>query len=169
MSVRHVVFVLAGLAGLVRVADPQPARGGAPLALPPLVGATELYQSQDASGLALNGFDPVSYFLEGGPQPGRAEWELVWNGVAWRFASAANRAAFARDPTVFAPRIGGYDAESASRGRVVDADPAIYVVRSGRLYVFRNDANRARFLADEGLAERSERGWRELKQALVQP
>jgi hypothetical protein len=52
---------------------------------------------------------------------------------------------------------------------VVDADPTIYVVRSNRLYLFRNDANRARFLADQNLAERSEQGWRELRQALVQP
>lgn len=136
---------------------------------PSVVGATEVYQQDRGSGLALNGIDPVTYFLPEGPAPGRPNLELIWSGVAWRFVSRANRAAFARDPTSYAPRIGGYDAQAASLGRIVDANPAVFVVAGQRLYLFRSDASRTRFLADEGGAARGEERWQELKASLVRP
>jgi hypothetical protein len=136
---------------------------------PETVGAAELYQQDTASGVALAGFDPVSYFLPEGPRPGRPDLELIWGGVAWRFASEANRAAFQATPTVYAPRVGGYDAQAASVGRIVDASPALYVISRSRLYLFRNDANRARFLSDETRALESETRWQQLRQGLVKP
>ena len=128
-----------------------------------------MYQQDKGSGLALGGADPVSYFLPEGPRPGRPDLELVWSGVAWRFASQANRAAFESDPVSYAPRIGGYDALAASLGRIVDADPAIFFIGRQRLYLFRNEASRARFQADEGVAARSEERWSGLKGGLVRP
>src|SRR3954466_15235016 len=74
--------------------------------LPPVVGASEVFVADERSGFGLRGFDPVSYFLGPMPLPGREGVELIWRGVAWRFASEANREAFARDPEVYAPRIG---------------------------------------------------------------
>lgn len=133
------------------------------------VGASEIFQQDAASGLTLGGFDPVSYFLPEGPQAGRSDLEFVWGGVAWRFAREANRAAFESAPAAYAPRIGGYDAQAASGGRVVDASPFIFVIVRNRLYLFRNDANRARFLSDESRALESERQWAELRQGLVKP
>lgn len=140
-----------------------------PPGLPPVVGAAELYSSNDRTGLGLLGFDPVSYFLAEGPTPGFSAHEVLWNGTAWRFASEANREAFARDPDTYAPRIGGYDAPSAARGVVVDADPTIFALRSGRLYVFRNDRSRRLFLADDGVADQAEARWPALQQGLVHP
>lgn len=136
--------------------------------LPPVLGATELYASERLSGVALDGFDPVSYRLDPAPRPGRTAHEYVWRGLAWRFASAANRAAFIRDPESFAPRIGGYDAERAASDVVVPGDPEIFLVRSGGLYLFRSEDHRRRFLADEDLATRAEASWRRLQPGLVQ-
>jgi hypothetical protein len=133
------------------------------------IGASEIFQQDVASGLALAGFDPVSYFLPEGPQAGRSDLEFVWGGVAWRFAREANRAAFEAAPTAYAPRIGGYDAQAACGGRVVDASPFIFVIVRNRLYLFRDDANRARFLSDESRALESERQWAELRKGLVKP
>jgi YHS domain-containing protein len=109
--------------------------------------------------LTLNGFDPVSYFLEGGPQAGTARFELSWGGRVWRFASSANREAFRDDPAVYAPRLGGYDAAGILEGRLVDADPLVFAVIGDRLYLFRDGARRARFLADPGLAGQAEAAW----------
>jgi YHS domain-containing protein len=109
--------------------------------------------------LTLNGFDPVSYFLKGGPQAGTARFELSWGGRVWRFASSANREAFRDDPAVYAPRLGGYDAAGILEGRLVDADPLVFAVIGDRLYLFRDGARRARFLADPGLAGQAEAAW----------
>lgn len=166
MSLRLAVFCSLCLFGLVLAA---PAQGRGVAGWPPLVGASELFQRDEQAGLALGGFDAVTYFLPEGPQPGRPELELLWSGVAWRFASAANRAAFEADPIAYAPRFGGHDAEAIGRGLIVDTVPDRYLIRGGRLYLFRNDANRARFLADETLAAKGEAQWEVLKNGLVQP
>lgn len=156
----------AFLAGLVLVSS---ALGQALPPLPPVIGATEFFQSDPASGVALGGYDPVSYFLPEGPRPGKADHEFLWGGVAWRFSSEANRAAFEAAPRAFSPRFGGYDAEAVSRGRIVDARPELFVVKDGRLYLFRNDANRARFLADPAVAGRGEEAWSLLRDRFAQP
>ncbi|MGU3663964.1 YHS domain-containing (seleno)protein [Methylobacterium sp. A49B] len=109
--------------------------------------------------LTLNGFDPVSYFLEGGPAAGSARFELSWGGQVWRFANGANREAFRDDPRAYAPRLGGYDAAGILDGRLVDADPLVFAVIGARLYLFRDAGRRARFLADPGLAEQAEAAW----------
>jgi hypothetical protein len=169
MSLRNRLIVVIGLAVLAVHPALGQRRQLPPGAEGPLVGATEVFHKDDATGFVLAGFDPLSYLLPEGPQPGRGDLELVWSGVAWRFASEANRTAFAANPAIYAPRVGAYDAEAMSRGRIVDANPMLYVVREGRLYLFRNDANRARFLADPDLAARAEERWNVLKGGLVQP
>jgi YHS domain-containing protein len=165
MSYRSGAFWISCLAAFLAA----PAARAQAITPPDSVGAAELYQQDPASGTALGGFDPVSYFLPDGPKPGRPDFELIWGGVAWRFASEANRAAFEATPTAYAPRVGGYDAQVASVGRIVDANPALYVISRNRLYLFRNDANRARFLSDEARALESEAGWQQLRRGLVKP
>lgn len=118
-----------------------------------------------AGTLALRGFDAVSYFFEGGqgPVPGRSQFELGWNARAWRFASAANREAFRRNPDIYAPRLRGFDPAGILEGRLVDADPLIYAVLprvSGTgLYLFRNAANRARIAEHASLVVEAESRW----------
>jgi hypothetical protein len=137
--------------------------------LPPVVGASELYCLDARTGLALRGFDPVTYHLPGGPRGGRPEFEILWRGVAWRFETEANRQAFLSASEAFAPRVGGRDAASAARGIAADADPEIYAVVDQRLYLFRTEANREAFVADPSLRVRAEQAWRALAGTLVQP
>lgn len=153
---------------VMHATDPW-ARAATLSSLPPVVGVSELFALDDVSGVALYGFDPVSYFLDATPKPGLPEHETIWSGVAWRFASAANREAFMRDPETYAPRFGGYDAAAIAQGLTVRANPWLSVVRDDGLYLFRSDHGRARFVADESLAEKAEERWASLKPALVQP
>ncbi len=159
--------VLAALAGALLL-DASVRSRAAPLELlPPTVGVAEIHAGASSSGLALRGFDPVSYHLPGGPLPGSADREVLWGGVAWRFASEANRQAFLGDPEAFAPRLGGRDAAAAARGRPADADPGLFLLRDGRLYLFRSPEGRAAFAADPALAEAAEAGWRGIEGTLV--
>jgi hypothetical protein len=86
-------------------------------------------------GLALDGYDAVAYFTESRAVPGRAEFEHQWDGARWRFASAANRDRFAKEPQRFAPQFGGYCAYAVSRGYTASADPEAWSVVDGKLYV----------------------------------
>jgi hypothetical protein len=133
----------------------------------PKFGPSERFHVDTRSGVALRGFDPVAYFDTGDAQAGLAAHEAVWGGVAWRFVSAANRAAFLANPEVYQPRFGGYDAEAASRGLIVEADPTIFILANGRLYVFRTGGAKDRFLGDTATAERAERAWVRLGKTLT--
>ena len=98
------------------------------------------------TGVAIDGYDPVSYFIESEPQPGKPDYEYVWQGVPWYFDSAANRDVFIRNPDVYAPQYGGHCVTALSRGYLSDGKPLLYVVDALRLYLFYSTANRDAFL-----------------------
>jgi YHS domain-containing protein len=100
------------------------------------------------TGLAIYGYDPIAYFLDRAPLRGNPAHELTWRGATWRFASAANRAAFFAAPEIYAPRYAGHDALAAAAGVATAGDPLIFVVHDGELYFFRSAQNRAQWLAD---------------------
>jgi hypothetical protein len=129
----------------------RPARGETPLGVP------GLYVADRLTALALRGFDPVSYRLGPMPVTGVEAHEFTWSGLVWRFASAANRGAFAHAPEAYAPRLGGFDPEGVAAGRLVEADPLVAALRDDRLYLFRDADRRKR--ADMTLIDAAEARW----------
>ncbi len=127
---------------------------------------SERVQMRDHVAFALHGFDPVAYFTDDGPTGGKSAIEATWNGAAWRFASAANRAAFLADPEAYAPQFGGYDADAMTTGRVVEADPAIFLVTPDGLFLFRDRAARDRFFAKTGAVAEGRRHWQAVSRTL---
>jgi len=115
----------------------------APAAATP--GLNERVVADPASGIALFGYDPVAYFTEGRPVLGKRLFEAEWGGAAWRFASAANRAAFLSAPEVYAPQFGGYDPLAVARGRAAAGHPQVFAVLRDRLYLFRSPDARDTF------------------------
>ncbi len=99
------------------------------------------------SGVAIDGYDAVSYFTEPEPLPGVSDYEYVWQGVPWYFASAANRDVFIRNPDIYAPQFGGHCVTRLSRGFLPDGKPRLYAIDKMRLYLFYSLANREAFLA----------------------
>lgn len=102
--------------------------------------------SDPLTGVAIEGYDPVSYFTGEAPQLGTPEFEFYWAGVPWYFASAANRDVFMRAPDVYAPQYGGHCEMSLARGYLSDGKAAIYAIVNMRLYLFYSAANREAFL-----------------------
>ena len=101
------------------------------------------------SGLAIGGFDPMAYFLDGSAKLGRGEFELRHAGAVWRFRNEGNRAAFAAHPEIYAPRFGGYDAVAVARGAGLPGDPRIWAIADERLYLFYSAENKAAFVAEQ--------------------
>lgn len=114
-----------------------------PLAAASLVSAIV---TDPLTGIAIDGYDPVSYFTEPEPLPGRADHVYSWGGVPWYFASAANRDAFMRAPEIYAPQYGGHCAMSLARGYLTEGKPGFYVISRAQLYLFHSAANREAFL-----------------------
>ncbi len=86
-------------------------------------------------GLAIDGYDPVAYFLDGRPVEGRREFSFAWRGATWRFASAAHRDLFASRPEAYAPQYGGYCAWAVAQGYTAGIDPAAWTIHDGKLYL----------------------------------
>lgn len=89
----------------------------------------------DKKGLALGGFDPVSYFTAGGPAKGEPKIEGTYDGALYHFASQEHRATFEADPAKYAPAYGGFCGYAASIGKVRPADPRIWSIVDGQLVV----------------------------------
>lgn len=138
-----------------------------PAGLPALPTLGEIMQRDLRTGLALNGFDPVSYQLDGKPMAGRPDYELILDGIAWRFASAANRAAFRDAPEVYTPAFAGFDPTGVANGVAVDSDPSRFVVIGTRLFLFRSEENRRRFLQDRSLLDLAETRWNAVQRTVA--
>ena len=89
----------------------------------------------DKKGVALGGYDPVSYFVDGKPAPGDATIEATFNGALYHFVSQEHRATFEQEPTKYAPAYGGFCGYAASVGKVRPADPLIWSIVDGQLIV----------------------------------
>lgn len=122
------------------------------------------------SGVAIDGYDPVSYFTETDPLPGSPDFEYDWAGVPWYFANAANRDVFMRNPDVYAPQYGGHCVMSLSRGYLSDGKPRLYVIDALRLYFFYSTANRDAFLMSRSAAlQAAAANWPALSKSLSGP
>ncbi len=87
------------------------------------------------SKVAVSGYDPVAYFAVSKPVEGSKAFTASWQGAEYRFASAANRDRFKADPARYAPQYGGYCAWAVSQGYTASADPNVWKIVDGRLYL----------------------------------
>lgn len=119
-------------------------------------------------GLAIGGFDPVSYFTDHKALLGVGSHELHYAGAVWRFRNVGNRAAFANDPGIYAPVFGGYDPLAVRRGVATAGNPQIWLVHKNRLYFFYDAASRDAFTAQPVfvLAEAMQ-AWPKLEKTLL--
>jgi YHS domain-containing protein len=86
-------------------------------------------------GLAIKGYDPVSYFTTGKPTPGLTQFSTTYNGATYRFASAVNRDRFLAAPEKFVPQYGGYCAYAISLNKIADIDPDEWAIVNDKLYM----------------------------------
>jgi hypothetical protein len=109
---------------------------------------TEQIVTDRHRGLAINGFDPVAYFLEETAVLGKDEFERTFAGVVWRFHNDGNRDVFIADPETYIPRFGGYDPVAVARGVAVPGDPRLWLMFDERLYLFYSPQARTSFAGD---------------------
>jgi hypothetical protein len=121
---------------------------------------TELIVVDRNSGLAIGGFDPVAYFIDGVARAGKGDLEASFAGAIWRFRNEGNRGAFLADPDNYLPRFGGYDPTGIARGVAVPGDPRLWAVKAQRLYLFSAAEARELFWRDaETVIAAAEEKW----------
>ena len=112
---------------------------------PSIFAAEALFSS---NGVAINGYDAVSYHLEQQPRKGDVTHQYQWKGASWQFSNAHNKALFIANPEKYAPQYGGFCAYAASKNALAPTDPQAWTVRDGKLYLNFSTAVRSRWQQD---------------------
>jgi hypothetical protein len=121
------------------------------------------------TGLAIEGFDPVAYFVDQRPERGLPDFEASQGGAVWRFRNEGNRASFVAHPEIYGPQFGGYDPIDLARGVTVAGNPLFWLVSGQRLYLFNRMESRAAFAAAPERTRREAKShWPAAKQELAQ-
>jgi len=119
--------------------------------------------------LVLKGYDPVAYFTDRKPVQGMAEYEVVFDGQRYRFASAQHRDLFKANPDKYAPQFGGLCAMNLSRGVKRESDPHNWVISNGNLYVFASETGQQNFTKDAAAyTAKAGANWKTLKSSATQ-
>jgi YHS domain-containing protein len=128
----------------------------------------------DKNGLAIGGYDLVSYFNSLKPSKGKPEFKTVRDGVTYYFINAENQKNFEATPEKYLPQYDGYCALAiGTQSKKVSIDPMTYKITEGKLYLFFNGQlafsgtkfnSLEPWMKDEvGLIKKSDQNWPKVK------
>ena len=91
------------------------------------------------SGLAIDGYDPVSYVKTNKAIKGKKEFAVEYQGAVYYFSSVENKETFTKSPAAYEPQYGGWCAYAMGEsGEKVEIDPETFKIVNGKLYLFYN-------------------------------
>jgi YHS domain-containing protein len=95
-------------------------------------------QYVDGTGYAVSGYDVVAYHglaQSASAIPGRSDITAKYNGAVFAFSNVENRDKFLSNPAKYAPQFDGHCAFGVSKGGKVPANPNLWRVVDGKLYL----------------------------------
>ncbi len=88
--------------------------------------------------IALEGYDPVSYF-DGKPTEGKAALKLSYESIVYQSSTQANVNKFKTNPSLYEPQYGGWCAYAMGEsGEKIKVDFETYKILNGKLFLFYN-------------------------------
>ena len=113
---------------------------------------------------AIQGFDPVAFFKESKPVPGKKEFSNSWNSATWYFSSQENLDAFKADPVRYAPQFGGWCAYGTASGHKSATQPETWTIVNDKLYFNYNPSVQKLWNKNQkGLIEQANKNWPTVK------
>lgn len=130
----------------------------------PAQAADEIFISDPAKNIAINGYDPVAYHTIGKPTKGLADFKFEQDGTVWKFSSKENKEAFAADPAKYAPAYGGWCAVGASKGKKIATLAELFHIVEGQLYLNSSEGADKLFVKDKaGTINTANTNWSEIQ------
>ena len=118
--------------------------------------------------VAIKGYDPVAYFVDGNATRGVDQYSYRWLGAVWHFASAEHRDLFMKNPSSYAPQYGGYCADGVSFGTVTtNVDPRAWRIIEGKLYISYDPGAAEGMEKNPAKVPDSQQHWSEVQQTLI--
>jgi YHS domain-containing protein len=96
----------------------------------------------------LKGYDVVAYFTQNRHAMGSPQFESLYEGVTYRFASAEHRALFDKEPAKYQPQYGGYCANGIVYAIPWGGDGDTWLLVDGKLYINGGSGSKAAFMLD---------------------
>ncbi|MEO5956769.1 MAG: YHS domain-containing (seleno)protein [Nitrospiraceae bacterium] len=100
-----------------------------------MVSASAFAEEFSHSTPGISGYDPVAYFSDGKPMRGSGYHVTVVEGVTYAFATAEHQKMFETNPEKYLPAYGGYCAYGLGVGKKFVADPEVWRIVEGKLYL----------------------------------
>jgi len=98
--------------------------------------ATNAFSGQYThSVVGVGGYDVVAYHTQGKATRGTGFHAADYEGVTYLFTSKQNRTQFLKNPDKFVPQFGGYCAFGAAMGKKLYADPTVWKIVDGKLFL----------------------------------
>ena len=89
--------------------------------------------------VAIQGYDPVAYFVQKKAVNGKSTLASTYDGVVYYFSSQANKDLFLKNPSSYEPQYGGWCAFAmGDYGEKVEINPETFKIIDGKLYLFYN-------------------------------
>ena len=141
-----VFFLALYLAGLIMIKKISP------------VGFKIWGETNTSSGVAIKGYDPVSYQTINKASLGSHKFKLNWHGADWHFVNQENKTLFEQSPTQYAPQYGGYCSFAVSKGVTADIDPKVWHIENNKLYLFMDKDVKHDWVKDKSITK-SDENW----------
>jgi YHS domain-containing protein len=116
------------------------------------------------SVVGVGGYDLVSYHTGKKPLQGNGNHVVQHNGVNYLFSSKENVEKFKANKEKFLPAYGGYCAFGASVGKKFIADPTVWEIVDGRLYMNLDNSIKTLWIKDiPGNIKKADKNWIKIK------
>ena len=125
-----------------------------------MASASAFAQDYSHSTPGLSGYDPVAYFTEGKPVRGNGRHVTVVDDVTYAFASAEHQKMFEANPQKYLPAFGGYCAYGIGVGKKFVADPEVWRIVDGKLYLNLDESVQQKWEKDiPGYIKKGDANW----------
>jgi YHS domain-containing protein len=112
----------------------------------------------------ISGYDPVAYFTDGKPVKGSGYHVAMHEGVTYAFANADHKKLFIASPKQYLPAFGGYCAYGVAVGKKFVADPEVWKVVDGTLYLNLDKGIQDKWQKDiPGFIKKGTANWSDIK------
>lgn len=89
--------------------------------------------------VAIQGYDPVAYFIQKKAVKGKKEFTYAYQGVVYYFSSKSYLETFQKNSIAYEPQYGGWCAYAmGATGEKVTIDPETFKIIDQKLYLFYN-------------------------------
>lgn len=114
--------------------------------------------------VAIQGYDPVAYFVKNDAVRGSSKFTQDWNAMTWFLSSAEHRDMFVAAPEKYAPQFGGFCTPGVASGQNSRGGGDAWTILDGKLYLSYDKSVRANFRRDiPGTVSRAAGWWPTVK------